>query len=84
MASATRPRIRTAGSRRLAVKPSRERALQKIVSILEDQMADMGLTEKEKDAKTAELVAFVSEAVTSKLAPSAKPLTRLHTSTLQA
>ena len=84
MASATRPRIRTAGSRRLAVKPSRELALQKIVAILEDQMTDMGLTEEEKNAKTAELVESVSEAVTSKLAPSAKPLTRLRNVALQA
>jgi hypothetical protein len=84
MASATRPHLRAAGSRKLAVKPSRERALQKIVAILEDQMTDKGLSEEEKNAKTAELVASVSDAVTSKLAPSAKPLSRLRSAALQA
>jgi hypothetical protein len=84
MASATRSHIRTAGSRRLAVNPSRELALQSIVAILEDQMTDMGLTEEEKNAKTAELVASVSDAVTSKFAPSAKPLTRPRSAALQA
>ena len=84
MASATRPRIRTVGTQKLSVKPSRESALQSIVAILEDQMTDMGLNEEEKDAKTAELVSFVSDAVTSKLAPNAKLLTRHHSATLQA
>ena len=84
MASATRPHTRTIGSRKLAVKPSRESSLQAIVAILEDQMTDLGLNEKEKDAKTAELVASVSDAVTSKLAPSAKQSMRLHTAALQA
>jgi hypothetical protein len=84
MASATRPHIRTVGSRKLAVKPSRESALRAIVAILEDQMTEMGLNEEEKNAKTAELVASVSDAVTSKLAPRAKHSTRLRTEALQA
>jgi hypothetical protein len=58
--------------------------LQAIVAILEDQMTEMGLNEEEKNAKTAELVASVSEAVTSKLAPHAKHSTRLRTAALQA
>jgi hypothetical protein len=57
--------------------------LQKIVAILEDQMTDMGLNEEEKNAKTAELIAFVSDAVTLKLAPNAKRLTRLRSAALQ-
>lgn len=84
MASATRPQIRTIRSRTLATKPSREIALQEIVTILEDQMTEMGLNEEEKNAKTAELVASVSDAVTSKLAPHAKPAKRLHSAALQA
>ena len=84
MASATRSHIRAIGSSNLAVIPSRENALQAIVAILEDQMADMGLNEEEKNAKTAELVASVSDAVTSKLAPRAKRLTQLHSAALQA
>ena len=84
MASATRPHIRTVGSRKLAVKPSRESALQSIVAILEDQMTDRGLSEEEKNAKTAELVASVSDAVTLKLAPHARHLTRRHSAALQA
>jgi hypothetical protein len=35
-------------------------------------MTSMGLTEEEKNAKTAEMVAFVNEAVRAKLAPRAK------------
>ena len=84
MASATQPHIRMIRSRKPAVKPSRDSALHSIVAILEDQMTDMGLNEEEKDAKTAELVSFVSDAVTSKLAPNAKLLTRHHSATLQA
>jgi hypothetical protein len=50
----------------------REDALRKIAGILEEQMTSMGLSEEEKNAKTAELVAFVSDAVSEKLAPRAK------------
>ncbi len=84
MASATRPHIRTEVSSKLDVKQSREHALQTLAAILEDQMTDMGLNEEEKNAKTAELVAFVSDAVTLKLAPNAKQLTRLRSEALQA
>jgi hypothetical protein len=84
MASATQPHIRMIRSRKPAVKPSRDSALHSIVAILEDQMTDMGLNEEEKNAKTAELIAFVSDAVTLKLAPNAKRLTRLRSATLQA
>ena len=84
MASPTRTHIRTVGSRKLTVKPSRESALQAIVAILEDQMTDMGLNEEEKNVKTAELVASVSDAVTSKLAPHAKLAKRLHSAALPA
>jgi hypothetical protein len=66
------------------VKPSRESALQAIVTILEDQMTEMGLSEEEKNAKTAELIASVSDSVTSKLAPRAKHITQLHSVALQA
>lgn len=84
MASATRPHIRMIRSRKPAVKPSRECSLRKIVAILENQMTDMGLSEEEKNAKTAELVASVSDAVTSKLAPHAKLAKRLHSAALPA
>ena len=84
MASAARSQIRTIRSRKPAVRTSRESSLQKIVAILEDQMTDMGLSEEEKNAKTAELVASVSDAVTSKLAPHAKPVKRLHSAALPA
>ncbi len=47
-------------------------------------MTDMGLSEQEKNAKTAELAAFVSDAVTSKLAPDAKQPKQLHSAALQA
>lgn len=77
MASTARPPIRTIRSRRPAPKPSREEALRKIAGILEDQMTDMGFSEEEKNAKTAELVDFVSDTVTSKLAHRAKPSRRL-------
>ena len=70
--------------KKLSVKSSREGALQSIVAILEDQMSEMGLNEVEKNAKTAELVSFVSDAVTSKLAPNAKLLARHHSVALQA
>ena len=50
----------------------REAALRKIAAILEEQMTSLGLSEEEKNAKTAELVAFVSDAVSAKLAPHAK------------
>jgi hypothetical protein len=49
----------------------REAALRKIAAILEEQMTSLGLSEEEKNAKTAELVAFVSDAVSEKLAPHA-------------
>jgi hypothetical protein len=56
----------------------REAALRKIAVIFEEQMTSMGLNEAEKNAKTAELVAFVSEAVRAKLAPRAKQSEPLH------
>ena len=84
MASATRTHLRAVGSGDPVMKSSRESALQAIVAILEDQMTEMGLNEEEKNAKTAELVASVSDAVTSKLAPRAKRLTQLHSAALQA
>jgi len=52
--------------------------------ILEEQMTSMGLSEEEKNAKTAELVAFVSEAVSEKLAPRARRPRQLHCAALQA
>jgi len=83
MASASRPHIRMIRTRKQGVRPSRESALKKIVAILEDQMTDMGLNEEEKNAKTAELVASVSDAVASKLVPRAKHSTRLHSAAVQ-
>jgi hypothetical protein len=56
----------------------REGALRKIVVLLEEQMASLGLSEEEKNAKTAELVAFVSHAVSAKLAPRAKQQEQPH------
>jgi len=40
-------------------------AARKIVAILEDQMTEKGLTEEEKNQKTAEFAAFVSDVVSS-------------------
>ena len=54
------------------VDAKREAALRKIVAILEEQMTSLGLSEEEKNAKAAQLVAFVSDAVSEKLAPRAK------------
>ena len=65
MASATRPRIQAIHSLQSPVNSSREMAARKIVTILEDQMTEMGLTEEEKNQKTAEFAAFVSDVVSS-------------------
>ena len=70
--SGTKPQLVT------AAEVKREAALRKIAVIFEEQMTSMGLNEAEKNAKTAELVAFVSEAVRAKLAPRAKQSEPLH------
>ncbi len=46
----------------------REGALRKIVVLLEEQMASLGLSEEEKNARAAVLVAFVGEAVSARQA----------------
>lgn len=84
MATQARTRVQTVRSSKPQAKPTREQALRKIAEILEGQMTDMGLSEQEKNAKTAELAAFVSDAVTSKLAPDAKQPKQLHSAALQA
>ena len=84
MASTARPSIRTIRSAKPKAKPSREEALRRIARILEDQMTDLRLSEEEKNAKTAELVAFVSDATASKLAPRAKHSKQPHSEALQA
>ena len=66
MAGTARSRIYVRPSKS-SMRPSRKNALKKIARILEDQMTDMGLSEEEKNAKTAELVAFVSDVAASKL-----------------
>jgi hypothetical protein len=66
------------------VEAKREAALRKIAVIFEEQMTSLGLNEEEKNAKTAELVAFVSEAVSAKLAPRAKQSELLHTEAARA
>ena len=73
MASATRPHIRTVGSREPVAKPSRENALQAIVTILEDQMADMGLTEAEKNAKVELFASLVDADISEKRTLHAMP-----------
>lgn len=65
-------------------KASRQKALRKIVTILEDQMAEQGLSEEQKNAKTADLAAFASEVAASKLAPHSKRSKREHSVCLQA
>jgi hypothetical protein len=62
----------------------REAALSKIAGILEDQMVELSLTEEEKNEKTAELAAYVSDAVTSKLGPRARRPGQPQTVALQA
>lgn len=61
------------------VEAKREAALRKIAVIFEEQMTSMGLNEEEKNAKTAEFVAYVNDAVRAKLAPRAKQSERLQT-----
>lgn len=61
-------KARSSGRRRPETsKSKRENALRKIANILENYMTEMGLSEAEKNAKTAQLVEMVSEAVTAKL-----------------
>jgi hypothetical protein len=62
----------------------REAGLRKIAAILEEQMTSMGLSEEEKNAKTAELVAFVSDAVSEKLVPHATQSKQPHTEARRA
>jgi hypothetical protein len=66
MASATRPRIQAVHSLKPRVESSREGALRKIAAIIEDQMAEMGLTEAEKNAKVALFASLVDADVTKK------------------
>jgi hypothetical protein len=54
------------------LESKRESALRKIAHLLEEQMDEMGLSEDEKDAKTAKLVERVSASVTASLTPRAK------------
>jgi len=61
-----------------SAEAKREAALRKIAAILEEQMTSLGLSEEEKNAKTAELVAFVSDAVSERLAPHATQPARPH------
>ena len=84
MASASRPRIQAIRPLKPIARSSRESALRKIASIVEDQMTEMGLSEEEKNAKTAEFVAFVSDVVASKLAPDAKQPRQPHSEALRA
>jgi hypothetical protein len=65
-------------------KPSRQKALRKLATILEDQMTENGLTEEEKNAKTADLAAFAAEVAASRLAPHSKRSKREHNVYLQA
>jgi hypothetical protein len=83
MASTARPTIRTIRTSRPSAKPSRDQALRKLARIIEDQMTDLGLNEDEKNAKTAELAAFVSDAVAARLAPHAKHAKRPRNAALQ-
>jgi hypothetical protein len=50
------------------VEEKREIAAEKIASILEKAMADMGLSEAQKDEKIAEMAAIVDSAVNAKIA----------------
>jgi hypothetical protein len=93
MPTTTRPRIQTIRSPKLRVKISvakehqkmaRENALQEIAGILEDQMTDLGLSEKEKNRKTAELIALTSDAVFSNLAPGARQPKQLRSAARRA
>jgi len=54
------------GGRALMI--SRDGSLRKIVVLLEEQMTSLGLSEKEKNARAAELVAVVGEAVSARQA----------------
>jgi hypothetical protein len=77
MASIARPGIQQIRSRRAHVtvqldREKRETALNKLVTILEDQMTDVGLSEEAKNEKTAELVGFVNATVASRFVSRAK------------
>jgi len=93
MASSAQSRIKATRTPKPLVKTlaakqdrtsARESALRKIAGILEDQMTDMGLSEDEKNRKTAELGAFVCDAVSSSLAPHAKQPTQPHSAAHRA
>lgn len=71
MSSPARSRVRNQPIKS-SIGSSRRSALKKIARILEDQMTDMGLSEEKKNAKTAELVSFVSDVAASKLVPHSK------------
>lgn len=83
MGSPARSRLHQIRAKSL-VKARRDAALKNIAKILEDQMTDMGLSNEEKNAKTAELVEFVSDVASSKLAPSSKHSKRLHSEGVRA
>jgi hypothetical protein len=46
-------------------------------------MTSMGLSEDEKNAKAAQLMAFVSDAVSEKIAPHARQSEQLHSEDLR-
>ena len=50
-----------------SVKLKREAGLRKIAQILEQHMTELGLSEEERNEKTAQLMAVVTKAVTARL-----------------
>jgi hypothetical protein len=81
MKSNVRPFIKLRQSK---AKTSRQKALRKIATLLEDQMTEDRLSEKEKNAKTADLAALAADVVASRLAPHSKRSKREHNVYLQA
>jgi hypothetical protein len=55
-----------------SVEEKRDTALRKIAAILEAHLTYLGLSEKEKNTKTAELSRFVEAAVIAKIEPRAR------------
>ncbi len=61
-------------SRKPLVQDVNEDAFRTIASIFEAQMDEMGLTETQKNAKVAEITAFVDRKINDRAEATAKPL----------
>jgi hypothetical protein len=67
-----------------SLKLKQQVGLKKIAQIIEQHMTDMGLSEDEKNEKTALLVSLVNETITAKLKAPAKRKAHLQMAAFQA